>query len=48
MIEVRIKGKSKVKVVRVLFILTEHHDMKAYGGVEVYFHAFFDLGTRWR
>jgi hypothetical protein len=22
--------------------------MKAYGGMEVYLHAFFDLGTRWR
>jgi hypothetical protein len=22
--------------------------MKAYGGVEVWLHSFFDLGTRWR
>jgi hypothetical protein len=36
--------KVKVKVK-----LTEHHDLKAYWGVEVYLHhAFFDLGTRWR
>jgi len=28
--------------------LTKHHAMKAYWGVEVYLHAFFDLGTRWR
>jgi hypothetical protein len=29
------------------YFLTEHDDMKAYWGVEVYIHAFFDLGTRW-
>jgi hypothetical protein len=28
--------------------LTEHHIMKAYWGVDVWLHAFFDLGTRWR
>jgi hypothetical protein len=28
--------------------LTKHHAMKAYGGVEIYLHSFFDLGTRWR
>jgi hypothetical protein len=39
--------KSKGKVVPVLF-LTKHHAMKAYWGVEVWLHSFFDLGTRWR
>jgi hypothetical protein len=28
--------------------LPEHHAMKAYGGVEVQLHPFFDLCTRWR
>jgi hypothetical protein len=28
--------------------LTKHHAMKAYWGVEVQLHSFFDLGTRWR
>jgi hypothetical protein len=28
--------------------LTEHHAMKAYWGVEIQLHSFFDLGTRWR
>jgi hypothetical protein len=28
--------------------LTENHTMKTYGGVEVWLHAFFDLGTRWK
>jgi len=28
--------------------LAKHHAMKAYWGVEVYFHSFLDLGTRWR
>jgi hypothetical protein len=37
----------KGRVVPVLF-LTEHHAMKAYWGVEVWIHACFDLGTRWR
>jgi hypothetical protein len=37
--------KGKGKAVPVPF-LTEHHAMKAYWGVEVQFHAFFDLGTR--
>jgi hypothetical protein len=25
-----------------------HQAIKAYWGVEVYLHSFFDLGTRWR
>jgi hypothetical protein len=29
------KGKGKSKVVPVLFLITDHHAMKAYGGVEV-------------
>jgi hypothetical protein len=29
-------------------VKVEYHAMKAYWGVEVYLHAFFDLGTRWR
>jgi len=35
--------KGKGKVVPVLFFLTEHHSMKAYRGVEVKIHEFFDL-----
>jgi hypothetical protein len=38
--------KDKVKIL-VLF-LTNHHAMKAFGGVEVQLHSFFDLGIRWR
>jgi hypothetical protein len=39
---------NEVKVKLTLCFLTEHHAMKAYWGVEVYLHSFFDLGTRWR
>jgi hypothetical protein len=42
-----IKVKCKGKVVPVL-LLTEHHAMKAYWGVEAQFHPFSDLGTRRR
>jgi hypothetical protein len=28
--------------------LTEHHAIRRIGGVEVYIHSFFNLGTRWR
>jgi hypothetical protein len=31
-----------------LLTLTEYHAMKAYWGVGVQLHLFFDLGTRWR
>jgi len=41
------KGKGKSKVVPVLFF-TEHHTMKAIGGVEEQLQPFFDLGTRRR
>jgi hypothetical protein len=41
------KVKVKGKVVSVLH-LTEHHAMKAYWGVVVQLHPFFDLGTRRR
>jgi hypothetical protein len=37
---------SKSKVIPVL--LTKNHAMKAYLGVDVQFHSFFDLGTGWR
>jgi hypothetical protein len=30
------------------FLLTEHHSIKAYWGMEVQLHSFFDLGTRCR
>jgi hypothetical protein len=40
-----VKGKGKGKV---SLCLTRHHAMKAYWGVEVYLHSFFDPGTRWR
>jgi hypothetical protein len=36
------------KKVNLSLCLTEHHTMKAYWGVEVYLHALFDLGIRWR
>jgi hypothetical protein len=39
-------AKVKGKVFPVL--LTEHHAMKVYWGVEVWLHAFFDFGSRWR
>jgi hypothetical protein len=38
------QGTGKVPVL----FLTEYHAMKAYWGVEVQLHAFFNLGTRWR
>jgi hypothetical protein len=38
-------GGGKGKVVPML-PLPKHHAMKAYGGVEVQLHPFFDLGTR--
>jgi hypothetical protein len=38
---------KKGKVVPVLF-LNEHHAMKAYWGMKVQLHRFFDLSTRWR
>jgi hypothetical protein len=45
------KGRSFVqgegRVVPVLF-LTGHHAMRAYWGVELWLHSFFDFGTRWR
>jgi len=41
-----IKGKN-VKVNSSL-CFTEHHAMKAYGGVEAHLHSFFNLGTSWR
>jgi hypothetical protein len=31
-----------------VFFITEHQDIKAYWGMEVYLHAFFDLGCRWK
>jgi hypothetical protein len=34
--------------VKLSLCVTKYHAMKAYWGVEVYFHAFFDFGTRWR
>jgi hypothetical protein len=40
-------GKVKVKI-KLSLCLTTHHAMKTYWGVEVKFHEFFDLGTRWR
>jgi len=42
-IQSRVQGKGKF----VFFFFTEHA-MKAYWGVEVYLHSFFNLGTRWR
>jgi hypothetical protein len=39
--------EGKGKVVPVL-LLAEHHATRAYWGVEVCLHSFFDLGTGWR
>jgi hypothetical protein len=41
-------AKVKVKVKLSLSFFNEHHAMKAYWGVEVQLHSFFDFGTRWR
>jgi hypothetical protein len=41
---IKIKGRK----IKLSLCLTKHHAMKAYWGVEVYLHTFFDLGTRWR
>jgi hypothetical protein len=38
-------GEVKVKL---SLWLTKHHAIRAYWGVEVQLHTFFDLGTRWR
>jgi len=37
--------KKKLKV-KLSLCLTKHHTLKAYWGVKVQFHTFFDLGTR--
>jgi hypothetical protein len=34
--------------VKVKVNLSKNHAIKAYWGVEVWLHSFFDLGTRWR
>jgi predicted XRE-type DNA-binding protein len=39
---------SEYVKVKLSVLSIEHHAMKAYWGVEVYLHALFDLGTRWR
>jgi hypothetical protein len=44
--EIAICLTGNYKVVPVL--LTKHHAMKAFWGVDVELHSFFDLGTRWR
>jgi len=47
----RCVGKVRVKVKIKLFLcftLTGHHAMKAYWGMEVQLHSFFDLCSRWR
>jgi hypothetical protein len=42
------KGKKVKMKLSLGCILTENHAMKAYWGVEVQLHPFFDLGNRWR
>jgi hypothetical protein len=37
-----------IKVKLPVLFITEYHAMKAYWGVEVQLHVFFDLGTKWR
>jgi hypothetical protein len=44
---VNVKVKVNVKL-SLCFSFNEHQAMKAYWGMEVQLHAFFDLGTRWR
>jgi hypothetical protein len=39
----RLYDEVKVKL---SLCLTKHHAIKAYWGVHIYLHAFFDLGTR--
>jgi len=39
--------KCKLKL-SLCFFLTEHHAKNVYRGVEVWLHAFFDIGTTWR
>jgi hypothetical protein len=34
--------------VKLYLYLTKYHAIEVYWGVEVYLHAFFDLGTTWR
>jgi hypothetical protein len=41
-------GKGKKRWSYLCAFLTQYHAMKAYGGVKVYLHSFFDLGTRLR
>jgi hypothetical protein len=41
-------GNSCYKRLSLCLILTEHHAMKAYWGVELLLHSFFNLDTRWR
>jgi hypothetical protein len=43
----KVQSNAKVKV-KLSLCLTKHHAMKAYWGVEVKLHEFFDLGDRWR
>jgi hypothetical protein len=47
LIKVKVKVKAKVRLSLCLF-LTEHRVMKAYWGVKVWLHSFFNLCTRWR
>jgi hypothetical protein len=42
-IKVKVKATAKLSL-----CLTKYHAMKTYWGMEVQFHAFLDLGTRWR
>jgi hypothetical protein len=47
-LEIVRKVTVKVKGKELSLFLMKLHDMKAYWGVELYLHAFFDLGIRWR
>jgi hypothetical protein len=44
-VDIKINMKVKAKL---SLCLTKQIAMKAYWGVEVELHTFFDLGTRWR
>jgi hypothetical protein len=46
-LNVILKGKGKGKIAPVLFLLTEHHAMKAYWGNGGTAPRILDLGSRW-
>jgi len=45
---INVRIKYLIVSYKLSLCLTKYHTMKAYWGLEVQLHAFFDLGTRWR